>query len=214
MSILSGKAIEKEIRAGNIVVDPFRKEMLNPISIDLTLGNKVAVYGDLVHCFERDDVTVEDGRHFMSKQSAVFDVKKEMFVKEFTISDIGWELRPGIGYLMHTHERISTDKYVPILDGKSSIGRAFIQIHVTAGVGDPGFDGQYTLEVIVTHPVRVYAGMRIAQMRFFEIEGDINSYQNTGSYKGKLAEGPIPSQIWKTFQENKSKTKKFPRDLR
>ena len=113
--------------------------------------------------------------------------------------DTGFILMPGVGYLMHTHEKIHTDKYVPILDGKSSIGRLFCFVHVTAGYGDPGFDGQYTLEVAVLQPLIVYPGMRFCQIRFHTLVGDVDSYQKNGSYKGELAEGPIPSRSWKMF---------------
>lgn len=103
-------------------------------------------------------------------------------------------LKPGIGYLMHTEERVRTDYFVPVLDGKSSLGRLFVTIHVTAGYGEMGFDGQYTLEVMVQHPVVLYAGMRIGQIRFHTIVGEKQSYKDRGHYVGEKALGPIPSQ--------------------
>lgn len=93
---------------------------------------------------------------------------------------------------MHTAETIWTDKFVPIIDGKSSIGRLFISIHQTAGFGDVGFDGQYTLEVTSHFPVRVYAGMRFCQIRFHGIQGHITQYE--GNYQGKSAKGPVGSK--------------------
>jgi dCTP deaminase len=102
---------------------------------------------------------------------------------------------------MHTRERIWTEKFVPIVDGKSSIGRLFIQIHATAGYGDPGYDGEYTLEVIVQHPVRVYAGMRIGQIRFHTLEGEVEkTYKVTGSYKDEAAQGAVASKAWRQFK--------------
>lgn len=81
-------------------------------------------------------------------------------------------LEPRKLYLLHTAERVSTKAFVPVLDGKSSIGRLGICIHLTAGYGDPGFDGQYTLEVTCVIPVRIYAGMRFCQMRFHTMVGE------------------------------------------
>jgi len=200
--ILSGKAILNEVELGRIEIEPFRKEMVNPASVDLTLGDEVAVYEDWVHCYEREKVAIEDGRNFCLREN-LLDVKKEPTVRKFKINpNYGWRLKPGIGYLMSTHERIKTDHYVPVLDGKSSVGRLFIQIHFTAGFGDAGFDGQYTLEVSAQHPVIVYPGMRIAQIRFHEITGDVVSYQKTGNYRGELARGPVPSRLWKTFKSD------------
>lgn len=74
----------------------------------------------------------------------------------------------------------------------STIGRLFVQVHVTAGYGDPGFDGQYTLEVVVTHPVRVFPGMRICQIRFHTAHGRIKLYD--GRYRGERACGAVPAE--------------------
>jgi dCTP deaminase len=108
-------------------------------------------------------------------------------------------LEPNVGYLMHTIERVHTKKYVPVLDGKSSIGRLFMKVHETAGYGDAGFDGQYTLEVTVVHPLRVYPGMRIAQMRFHTILGEVQKLY-AGNYTGEAAKGPVPSRAWRQFR--------------
>jgi dCTP deaminase len=70
-------------------------------------------------------------------------------------------------------------------------------VHATAGYGDPGFDGQYTLEVTVMHPLRVYSGMRVAQMRFHTVVGEVDLYR--GSYAGDLARGPVASTAYRQF---------------
>lgn len=185
MSILSGKYIHSEVEMGNIEITPFAPHHLNPASYDLTLGEDFATYNEWV---SRGEVT-----------KTVHDVKiPHKGVTFFRILGDGVVLLPGVGYLMHTRERVRTDKYVPVIDGKSSIGRLFVQVHVTAGYGDPGFDGQYTLEVVVTHPIRLYAGMRIAQVRFHTIVGDVEEY--AGNYTGEAAMGPVPSKAWKQFQ--------------
>ncbi len=102
---------------------------------------------------------------------------------------------------MHTEERIHTNVYVPVLDGKSTIGRLFVSIHETAGFGDVGFNGQFTLEVTCTHPVILYPGMRIGQIRFHTVCGEVGkAYDQTGKYKGELAEGPVPSQSHRMFR--------------
>lgn len=111
-------------------------------------------------------------------------------------------LKPGIGYLMHTEERVKTDHFVPVLDGKSSLGRLFVTIHVTAGYGELGFDGQYTLEVMVQHPVVLYAGMRIGQVRFHTLVGEKQSYQDRGHYVKDKALGPVASQAHTQIKED------------
>lgn len=210
--ILSGQELHRAIKSGDIQISPFDDSHLgrvNPASYDLTLGPKVAVYEDVVRadfsCPSSHNlgdaavpgclVTPKTGFH------CTMDASKKNKVVEYEMDSRGFMLRPGVGYLMHTAERVRTDKYVPIIDGKSSIGRLFAFIHVTAGYGDPGFDGQYTLEVVVVHPLIVYPGMRFCQMRFHTIVGEVQSYQETGNYKGDLAEGPIPSQSYRMFEK-------------
>jgi len=235
--ILADSAIAAAIAGGSIKITPYDPALLNPGSVDLTLGPEVAVYEDWVHCYERSqasqfgghretfedgqpydpaflnpgsvDLTLgpevavyEDGQHFVSKPDGVIDVKKEPRIRKFKIDpDKGWILKPGIGYLMHTQERIWTDQYVPVIDGKSSIGRLFIQVHATAGYGEVGFDGQYTLEVIVQKAVRVYAGMRFCQIRFHTTEGEVEKpYNVVGNYRGEAAQGAVGSLAWRQFQ--------------
>jgi dCTP deaminase len=202
--ILSDTEILKAVDEGDITVDPFDPKMLNPVSLDLTLGDGVAVYTAWVATIPRSGGQVEDGSFFEPKSfrmdNALLDVKNEPQVERFKIDPtLGWVLRPGIGYLMHVQECIGTRRYVPILDGKSSIARLLIQVHSTAGFGDPGYFGQLTLEVMVQHPVRVYPGMRFCQVRFQTIEGVVaNLYK--GNYTGLDAVGAVASKCWRQFK--------------
>lgn len=205
MSILTDQRIRAAIADGTIQIDPFNPEQVNPTSYDLTLGDEVAVYAGWTYTGSNvfrgpSGGYIEDGSSFTAC-NRVLDVKDQLSIERYKIDPgAGWVLHPGIGYLMHTRERVHTRQYVPILDGKSSIGRLFLQVHATAGFGDPGFDGQFTLEVLVQHPVRVYPGMRICQIRFQEYAGEVlHTYDQTGHYTGEAAKGAIPSQAWRQF---------------
>jgi len=201
--ILSGKEIARQLELGAIEIDPFDPKRVNPASVDLTLGDGVAVYdrfttkpGYTADLEAYDGFDLKYLEPFV-KQNKEYghDTKTELAVRRYKIDpQLGWVLNPGVGYLMHTAERVSTDKYVPVLDGKSSIGRLFVQVHVTAGFGDPGFSGQFTLEVTSKFPVRIYPGMRFCQIRFHAMEGEAVLYQGGGSYTGKMASGPVESQ--------------------
>lgn len=193
MGVLSGPEIESAIASGLIGIDPFDRRNINPASIDLRLGRGVAVY--------RKWVGREHGDHNMYGRVHVIDVKEKPEVHRFTVGDHGLVLRPGVLYLMHTVERICLGRMVAVIDGKSSLGRLGIQIHITAGYFDPGWDGQGTLEVVVTHPVRVHADMRFCQMRFHSLVGDMLSYQDTGRYTGGNALGAAASAAHTQFQE-------------
>jgi dCTP deaminase len=204
--ILSGPEILAQIEKGRISIDPFNRAHVNPASVDLTLGSEVAVYHQVTSResgwadLAAEHGGVSNGSGVLPYRSASpLDTKKPLSVRRYTIDpNNGWVLHPGVGYLMHTAERVGTNHYVPILDGKSSIGRLFIKVHETAGFGDPGFNGQYTLEVTSQFPVIVYSGMRICQIRFHAIQGEVQNYQSTGSYTGQLATGPIASQAYRS----------------
>jgi dCTP deaminase len=207
--VLTGPEIEYQCKRGNIVIDPFNQEQVNPASYDLRLGSKVAVYRACVvrsltkidpnQVAQEGNIVAETTGEGLYPWSDVMDSKQPQGVLEFEMNpDRGWLLKPGVGYLMHTAERVRTDKYVPVLDGKSSIGRLFIAVHVTAGYGDTGFDGQYTLEVVATHPVIVYPGMRFCQIRFHTAVGDVLPYR--GNYTGDASMGPVPSRAYNQFK--------------
>lgn len=189
--ILSGTRIWACVLSGEIDIDPFVPEHINPASVDLTLGSTVRQYVD----------TKQPTDPLLQPIQYVHDVKIEhplVVANEIPVG--GFVLWPGHLYLMHTVERVHTKKFVPVLDGKSSIGRLGVQVHLTAGFGDPGFDGQYTLEVVTFRAVRLYAGMRICQMRFHALDGDAVDYTQTGSYVGLSAQGPVASHVHKQFK--------------
>lgn len=202
MAILTGEAIKQEVSAGNINITPYEEQNVQPASIDLRLGSGVKVYESQVYGWENKRRRQgNELRLIPALQSEPLDPKKPLDVLSHEMSETGFTILPGVLYLMHTRERIHTEKYVSVLDGKSSIGRLGIVIHLTAGYGDPGFDGQYTLEVSCIHPVTLYPGMKIAQMRFHLMHGELNtSYATKGHYVGDQAVGAIPSMAHKQFE--------------
>jgi dCTP deaminase len=141
--ILSDKQIKAAISDDSINVSPFYLENLGCNSYDLHLGSFLEAYTE-----------------------KVLDARKNNPTKTLEIPKEGLVLMPNILYLGFTIESAGSSKYVPILEGKSSIGRLGIKVHLTAGVGDVGFNGHWTLEIEVTQPVRIYAGMAIAQILF------------------------------------------------
>lgn len=235
--ILTGPQICKEVASGRIIIDPWAPGQLhcdneaypqacwrkhprvNSASYDLRLGNKVAVYKEVVGVeyggyrfpdvrpldeFGSDPWQVRDGELLAPRPRMVLDSKKKQEVVEFEMSpERGFLCKPGIGYLMHNAERIHTMEFVPVLDGKSSVGRLFTTVHVTAGYGDAGFNGQFTLEVTVTHPTIVYPGMLFCQIRFHTQFGDSLDYGSKGHYVGAASMGPVASMTWKQFEEDK-----------
>jgi dCTP deaminase len=190
--------IKQHVVDGVIEIDPYVEANVQPASIDLTLGREVRVYKH----FCTDPGASHVGMNVVPRGGYIFmDPKREQETHGLKIADEGFVINPGVLYLMHTAERIRTDKFVSVLDGKSSIGRMGVVVHLTAGYGDPGFDGQYTLEVTCVHPVKLYPGMKIAQMRFHTVLGELDSYADKGHYTGAEATGARPSMAHKQFEE-------------
>jgi deoxycytidine triphosphate deaminase len=204
--ILTGPTIRKAIELGFIEVDPLNFDHLNPASIDLTLGEEIKVYLAGIHWdpYDTPDATGEgkDLGPRIGHWLPQLDVRKRNETWSFTKKKGDrFLLKPGIGYLMHTAERVKTNHFQPVIDGKSSLGRLFISIHETAGYGEPGFNGQYTLEVTVTHPVWIEIGMRFCQMRFHTLCGPVELYD--GHYTADRAKGAIPSRTWEQMTDDK-----------
>ena len=153
--ILSDKRILEEIEKGTIVIEPYDQKCLGTNSYDVHLGKYLAVYKD-----------------------RVLDAKKHNTIEHFEIPPEGFVLQPNTLYLGVTLEYTETHAHVPFLEGKSSTGRLGIDIHATAGKGDVGFCGNWTLEISVKQPVRVYKGMPIGQLIYFPVEGEIEVKYN------------------------------------
>jgi len=170
--ILSGKEIKNKI-GKEIIIDPFSEKQLNPNSYNLKLHNEMLVYD-------------ED----------ILDMKKQNKVTKIAIPEDGLVLEPGKLYLGRTLEYTATDNYVPMLEGRSSIGRLGLFIHVTAGFGDVGFKGYWTLEIFCVQPIKIYAGVEICQIYYHSIEGDYDKY-SSGKYQDNIE--VQPSLLYKDF---------------
>lgn len=197
--ILSGANIAGRVAAGDIVIDPFDPRQLNPASYDLTLGDELCAYVASGADRSREGYKLRSSIELPSPPLAL-DARCENNSYLARLSPEGFRVVPGRVHLMHTRERVWTRRFVPVIDGKSSLGRLGLAIHVTAGFGDPGFDGQFTLEVVALgEAVVLYPGMRIAQLRFHMLEG-VADYQRSGHYVGSAAIGPVPSKSYLQFE--------------
>jgi dCTP deaminase len=194
--ILSGNAIVAAIGTGEIEITPFVPAHVNGASYDIRLGDRFALYDQWACEYSDRPLTF-----YPTKKVIDIKEKKHFKVSTYQIPEEGIELQPFMLYLMHTHEVVKTTKYEPVLDGKSTVGRVGLFIHVTAAYGDPFFDGQYTLEVMAIHPIRIYAGVRIGQMRFHTLVGEPVDYTKRGSYVGSDARGPVPSKFYNQFKK-------------
>lgn len=153
--ILSGNRIRKEIQTGKIVIDPFEEKRLGPNSYNLRLHADLATY-----------------------TNEILDMKVPQELRRFRVPSEGMVLDPGKLFLGRTIEFTETRGFVPMLEGRSSIGRLGLSVHVTAGFGDVGFRGFWTLEIFALKPIRVYAGVEICQIFYHEISGPYEEYSS------------------------------------
>ena len=174
--ILSGKKIIEEYNNNNVIITPFNEKLVNPNSYNLTLNNQLLIY-------EKD---------------SCLDMKKNNKTKKITIPEDGIVLWPNTLYLGRTNEYTKTDKYVPMLEGRSSVGRLGLFIHVTAGFGDVGFAGYWTLEIHCIQPIKIYPNVEICQIYYHTINGDFDKYKS-GKYQNNT--GIQPSLLYKDFQK-------------
>jgi dCTP deaminase len=173
--IISGKEIHKKL-GKTIFIEPFHIEQLNPNSYNLRLHNELMVYHE-----------------------PVLDMKKQHQYSKITIPPEGIVLQPQTLYLARTVEYTKTLDTVPMLEGRSSIGRLGLFIHITAGFGDVGFAGFWTLEMFCVQPIRIYAGVEICQIFYHTIEGTYDLY---ASNKYQNNKGIQPSLLYKDFEHS------------
>jgi len=171
--ILTGPEIVKEIEKGSIQINPFDKNRVNPNSYNLSLHKDLLVYTQLP-----------------------LDMKADNPTSSITMDESGYVLEPGKLYLGRTNEFTVTEGYVPMLEGRSSVGRLGLYIHVTAGFGDTGFSGYWTLEIQCIHPIRIYPNVEICQIFYHEPRGEIVPYQSKKYQNNKEVQA---SKLWMDF---------------
>lgn len=182
--ILSDKQILTEYEAGNIVIHPFEMKYINPCSIDLTLNPEFKIY-----------------------KEGILDVRQPNETETFTIPEDGYILVPGEVYLYACNERIGVKNNIRAkVEGKSSLGRLGLFVHVTAGFIDPGFEGSLVLELVATRPIRIYPNMKICQIEFAYVQGDIlQSYDKKPGSKYMNQTGVQESLMHKNYENNTPK---------
>lgn len=168
--ILTGKEIER--RLGNdIIIEPYVVEQLNPNSYNLRLHNELLIYkGD------------------------VLDPKENNETETLVIPEEGLVLEPGQLYLARTLEYTETQGLVPMILGRSSVGRLGITVHITSGFGDVGFCGYWTLQLTCVKKVRIYPNMKICQIFYHNVLGEYDNYSSK-KYQGSTK--IMSSQLYK-----------------
>lgn len=172
--ILSADEIEKAVNAGDIEINPFNVDHLGPNSYDLHLHNELVIYKD-----------------------QKLDMKKDNPTERLHIPESGFEMQPGKVYLARTKEWTATDLYAPMLEGRSSIGRLGLYVHITAGFGNMGSSGFWTLELSCVQALTIYPDVAICQVFFMTVQGAKKLYPEKIKYKD--ADDIQASKLWQEF---------------
>ncbi len=186
--ILSDKTIKAKRKSGEIVIEPFSEEFLQPASYDLHLDKFFLT-------FNKESIGIVDVKN-----------KPKNLMKEIVVDEKdGFVIHPNEFVLANVKEIIGVDsKHVGRLEGKSSLGRLGLIVHATAGFLDPGNKLRLTLELanVSPIPIKIYPGMKIAQIAFETLDQDCErpygSKELNSKYLGDLkVKG---SEVWRNFK--------------
>ncbi|HEY9291570.1 MAG TPA: dCTP deaminase [Microlunatus sp.] len=189
--LLSDRDIKAEIEAGQIALDPYSPEMIQPASIDVRLDRLFRVFEN--HRYPHID-PAED--------------QSELTREVEPAGDDPFILHPGEFVLGSTFEVVTLgDGIAARLEGKSSLGRLGLLTHSTAGFIDPGFSGHVTLELsnVATLPIKLWPGMKIGQFCFFRLSSPAEHPYGTASYGSRYQgqRGPTPSRSGSNFHRTR-----------
>lgn len=171
--LLTDRDIFAVIADGQVVIDPFDEDLVQPASVDVRLADGFRVWPDY--------------------QLAVIDpLNLDVDTTLVRASSGGFILHPGQFALASTVEEVRLSRgYAARIEGKSTLGRCGLMVHSTAGWVDPGFTGTLTLELsnVNTAPIRLTPGMLIGQLCLFQCTRPAAAGY-AGRYQGQA--GPCP----------------------
>lgn len=178
--MLSGLEIKRLFDSGDITISPFDPTQVNTNSYDLRLAKKIQTYKILD---APESFLVSRAR---SNWHTTIDIQNPPPMLEEEIREDGYLVYPGRLYLCSTVEKTYSPKHIPVISGKASVKR--FGIEVVTGIGAVGFNGHWAFEIKTTHPTVLYPHMRVAQIFFMPVEGEIKLYD--GRYQNQ-GEKPI-----------------------
>lgn len=173
--ILTGNEIYKEVKNGNVVIEPFSAENLDQNSYAFHIGNEIIEYD--------------------SDRQRILDAKKEIVYKKIKIPEEGYILKPGKFYLASTYEKMGSNIYAKSLLANFSTSSCGMWIQFSAPLGHMGAIINWTLEIMVAQEMVVYPYMRIGKLAFWDTLGEREYY--SGKYVG--SDGVVSSRIQEDF---------------
>lgn len=142
--ILSGTKIEEEYFRGNLKINPFNRDSVNPDSYDLSLD-------DFIYTYEAD----------------IIDSQNPAPTIRLPIPDEGIVLKRGKYYYAYAKEAVISDMFVPILHNKSGVARKGLFTHITADLQQLHGDGRILLQLYPINDIKVFKNQKIVQVSFW-----------------------------------------------
>jgi len=192
---LSNQNILEEMKKGDIIIHPFKKENLATSSYDLTLGE--FFFREQSTKYNHSIYNIWSKSH-MEHVWGADKVERAIPAKiAFEKYNFEWDgilpndkvimLRPGETILAHTNEFIGGKNHITtMMKARSSLGRSFIEVCKCAGWGDVGYINRWTMEITnnsKNYIIPLIVGRRIAQLIFFETGPIVGpDYSQTGKY--------------------------------
>ncbi|MBD3250035.1 MAG: dCTP deaminase [Candidatus Pacebacteria bacterium] len=166
MSVLTHDELLIQIEQKNIEITPFDPQMIGPASIDFHLGNQFRY-------FETNNTPT---LYHVDNQADYQQITKLTTVDDYFM------IQPQQMVLGITQERLKlSSNLCAWIEGRSSIGRLGLTVHITAGFIQPGVNNQQVLEIFNSAPIplALHPGTKICQLVFQETKGQ-------ASYQGKF----------------------------
>ena len=185
--LLSDRDIKAQLDAERIGLDPLDLQMVQPSSVDVRLDRYFRLFDNHKYPFIDPAQDQPDLTHLVE-----------------VAPDEAFILHPGEFVLGSTFERVTLpDDVAARLEGKSSLGRLGLLTHSTAGFIDPGFSGHVTLELsnVATLPIKLWPGMKIGQLCFFQLSSAAENAYGSGPYGNRYQgqRGPTASRSFQSF---------------
>lgn len=181
---MSDTTLLAAIRHGEVVIEPFNPDLVQPASVDVHLGDRFRVFTG------HNATHIDPRRQDDTLTRPVQVLPTEPFV-----------LHPGEFVLGCTVERFQIGVSTAArLEGKSSLGRLGLLVHSTAGFIDPGFHGVITLELsnVNTLPILLWPGMLIGQLCCMELTQPAERPYGSPGLRSRYQhqDGPAASRSW------------------
>lgn len=176
--MISGLEIQKRMTQANpdIIIDPATNILVNPNSVNLTLNENIGIY-----------------------KEEVLDIKGSNPLEIIDINEEGFKFLKNELYLAKTNEWTETKNLIPMISGRSSLGRNGIHVHSSACMGSIGYKGYWHIAARPVNDIVIKKNMQFCQLYYLTPDGIIDT-EYAGSMQN-LPSDEMGSQLHKILKK-------------